>query len=218
MKISKEENERILKLHESYRGWNGSLIKEQDERDDYEGGWRQGNVDYDDPRQFWDEWWEDNNSDSAYYADQVIEFIEMFYDLTPLDDNPVTWDEMDGDDILVPDDDASADMDDYLRGQGGVMGVLENKSFLAEKKAKKSKDSEYDTWCKEHGWENGVSKGCADDALDSNNNFIRAWALGFIMGNKEDDLNEELPTVRRSDRDMLRRRPYSPKARFKAGL
>lgn len=29
---------------------------------------------------------------------------------------------------------------------------------------------------------------------------------------------EELPTVRRSDKDMLRRRPYSPKARFKAGL
>ena len=121
------------------------------------------------------------------------------------------------------------------------------------KKSKKSKDSEYDTWCKEHGWENGVSKECANDALDSNNNFIRAWALGFIMGNTEeederryddrqvrplddesryddrnyqygnnpdDDLNEdeELPTVRRSDRDMLRRRPYSPKARFKAGL
>jgi len=36
----------------------------------------------------------------------------------------------------------------------------------------------------------------------------------------DDDLNEhgELPTVRRSEKDMLRRRPYSPKARFKAGL
>ena len=29
MKITKEEKLRILKLHESYRGWNGSLIKEQ---------------------------------------------------------------------------------------------------------------------------------------------------------------------------------------------
>ena len=33
-----------------------------------------------------------------------------------------------------------------------------------------------------------------------------------------DEEDEELPTVRRSDKDMLRRRPYSPKARFKAGL
>ena len=29
MKISKKEKERILKLHESYRGWDGSLINEQ---------------------------------------------------------------------------------------------------------------------------------------------------------------------------------------------
>jgi len=29
---------------------------------------------------------------------------------------------------------------------------------------------------------------------------------------------EELPTVRRSDRDRARRRPYSPKARFRGGL
>jgi len=38
--------------------------------------------------------------------------------------------------------------------------------------------------------------------------------------NPDDDLNEheEPPIVRRSERDMLRRRPYSPKARFKAGL
>ena len=73
------------------------IVKDQDERDDYEGGWREGNIDYDDPRQFWDEWWEDNNRDSAYYADQIIDFIELFYDLTPLDDNPVTWAEVDVD-------------------------------------------------------------------------------------------------------------------------
>ena len=34
----------------------------------------------------------------------------------------------------------------------------------------------------------------------------------------DDDEEEELPTVRRSDRDRARRRPYSPKARFRGGL
>ena len=34
----------------------------------------------------------------------------------------------------------------------------------------------------------------------------------------DEDEEEELPTVRRSDRDRARRRPYSPKARFRAGL
>ena len=34
----------------------------------------------------------------------------------------------------------------------------------------------------------------------------------------KDDEEEELPTVRRSDRDRARRRPYSPKARFRGGL
>ena len=32
------------------------------------------------------------------------------------------------------------------------------------------------------------------------------------------ELKEEEPTVRRSDKDRLRRKPYSPKARFRAGL
>ena len=38
--------------------------------------------------------------------------------------------------------------------------------------------------------------------------------------NPDDDLNEdeELPTVRREDSDRLRRKPYSAKARFRAGL
>ena len=34
----------------------------------------------------------------------------------------------------------------------------------------------------------------------------------------DDDEEEELPTVRRSDRDRARRRPYSPQARFRGGL
>ena len=34
----------------------------------------------------------------------------------------------------------------------------------------------------------------------------------------DEDEEEELPTVRRSDRDRARRRPYSPKARFRGGL
>jgi len=33
MKISHKEKNRMLKLHESYIGWNGSLIKEQEEKD-----------------------------------------------------------------------------------------------------------------------------------------------------------------------------------------
>ena len=37
MKISHKEKNRIKRLHESYRDWNGSLIKEQKEEDDYFG-------------------------------------------------------------------------------------------------------------------------------------------------------------------------------------
>ena len=43
------------------------------------------------------------------------------------------------------------------------------------------------------------------------------WDYIEYGGFMDDEEEEELPTVRRSDRDMLRRRPYSPKARFKAG-
>ena len=39
---------------------------------------------------------------------------------------------------------------------------------------------------------------------------------GGFMDDEEEE--EELPTVRRSDRDRARRRPYSPKARFRGGL
>jgi|ETNvirenome_6_85_1030632.scaffolds.fasta_scaffold06041_3 hypothetical protein len=39
---------------------------------------------------------------------------------------------------------------------------------------------------------------------------------GGFMDDEEEE--EKLPTVRRSDRDRARRRPYSPKARFRAGL
>ena len=34
----------------------------------------------------------------------------------------------------------------------------------------------------------------------------------------DEDEEEDLPTVRRSDRDRARRRPHSPKARFRGGL
>lgn len=35
---------------------------------------------------------------------------------------------------------------------------------------------------------------------------------------EEQDYGTTAPTVRRSDRDRMRRKPYSPKARFRAGL
>lgn len=48
---------------------------------------------------------------------------------------------------------------------------------------------------------------CGDNDLDEGH-----------CGDHEDEEEEVLPTVRRSDRDRARRRPYSPKARFRGGL
>jgi hypothetical protein len=44
------------------------------------------------------------------------------------------------------------------------------------------------------------------------------WESIFGANKEKVNEHEDLPTVRRSEKDMLRRRPYSPKARFKAGL
>jgi len=157
---------KVIKLKESdLHRIVKKIIAEQDDRDAYEGGWRQGNIDYDDPRQFWDEWWEDNNRESAYYADQIIDFIELFYDLTPSYNSPVTWEEMDE-------------------------GTSEDEKRYDDREVHPTDDeSRYD---------------------DRN----------YQYGNSpDDDLNEEeeLPTVRRSDMDRARRKPYSAKARFRAG-
>ena len=49
-------------------------------------------IDWDYPRGVWDIWFEEmghaNTSESAYLSDQIFEFIEEFYDLTPKPDNP----------------------------------------------------------------------------------------------------------------------------------
>ena len=59
------------------------------------------------------------------------------------------------------------------------------------KKTKKENDSQYDTWCKENGYEYGVGAGCADAALDSKESTIRSWGLGYLMGSKRNTLKEE---------------------------
>tara|TARA_Y100000310_G_scaffold227150_1_gene229365 strand:- start:249 stop:875 length:627 start_codon:yes stop_codon:yes gene_type:complete len=67
-----------------------------------------------------------------------------------------------------------------------------NRVMIREaKKPKKDKDSKYETWCKDNGWENGVGEGCADAALDSKESSIRSWGLGFLMGSKGKSLNEQ---------------------------
>ena len=63
--------------------------------------------------------------------------------------------------------------------------------YEGKKQSKKEKDTKYDTWCKENGWEHGVGEGCADDALDSKETSIRSWGLGFLMGSKDKSLNEQ---------------------------
>lgn len=60
-----------------------------------------------------------------------------------------------------------------------------------KKQSKKEKDSKYETWCKENGWEHGVGNGCADAALDSKESSIRSWGIGFLMGSKGESLNEQ---------------------------
>ena len=44
------------------------------------------------------------------------------------------------------------------------------------------------------------------------------WDYIEYGGFMDDEEEEELPTVRRSDRDRARRRPYNPQARFRGGL
>ena len=69
-----------------------------------------------------------------------------------------------------------------------IKGVM---VYEGKKQSKKEKDTKYDTWCKENGWEHGVGEGCADDALDSKESSIRSWGLGFLMGSKGKSLNEQ---------------------------
>jgi hypothetical protein len=59
-----------------------------------------------------------------------------------------------------------------------------------ETQPKKEKDSEYDIWCKEHGFEHGVGLGCADKALDSKEGTIIRWGIRFLMGDKGTTIKE----------------------------
>ena len=73
--------------------------------------------------------------------------------------------------------------------------LKEQKRYMNEKKRKpkvKVPDTKYTTWCKEHGWEDGVGQGCADDALDSEDYQMRSWAIGFITGMKEGKLPKKI--------------------------
>ena len=76
--------------------------------------------------------------------------------------------------------------------------VSEQKRYMNEKKRKPKRkpveDSKYTKWCKEHGWEDGVGQGCADDALDSEDYQMRSWAIGFITGIKEGRLSQKTIT------------------------
>ena len=61
-----------------------------------------------------------------------------------------------------------------------------------KKRKRKIEDSKYTKWCKEHGWEEGVGQGCADDALDSEDTDIKSWAIRFLMGHIETSMNESI--------------------------
>ncbi len=60
-----------------------------------------------------------------------------------------------------------------------------------KKQPKKEKDSKYDKWCKEHGFENGVGSGCADAALDSKEGTIIRWGIRFLMSDKDTTIKEQ---------------------------
>ena len=74
--------------------------------------------------------------------------------------------------------------------ESGLLNVVQKVINERKKRKRKVEETKYSTWCKENGWEDGVGKGCADDALDSEDGQIRSWAIGFIMGNKETAINE----------------------------
>ena len=131
MKISHKEKNRIKNLHESYRGWNGSLIKEQTT-----------------------EKWVVNSAGKnvgTFDSTRKLKFI--------------------------------------VTGDGKKEGLESGPAIPS-------------------GTKLGTPTSDSDETT------------GPRMGRGEEEVNEhgELPTVRRSEKDMLRRRPYSPKARFKAGL
>jgi len=193
MKITHREKNRIKKLHESYRRWNGSLIKEDE-----------GKVNWDN------------------IAKEVANRLKG---------GSWPWAIKKGVENITPEVVGSVLI---AGGYTTNSGVEKNIGGIVDKVLAlvKEEDNEYQTFSlKLRPWVTATP-----DDLE----HILAAALNIhssevarkhniesdvivepmkVQGPYEFSMNEvDLPTVRREDSDRLRRKPYSAKARFRAGL